>query len=57
MLEGLRQAQMITERQLAAPSVSLRDGMSWLPDAGSNPFKSFLSGDRLANTIDRPPLS
>lgn len=56
MLEKLQKAGMITERQLASPTVNDLPGMSWLPKCGSGygPFKNM---ERLAAFVPRPRLS
>lgn len=55
MMDKLQRAGMITERQLAAPTVN-QSGMSWLPECGSE-YGPFTKMERLAAPVDRPPLS
>ncbi|RYC82304.1 hypothetical protein BFJ63_vAg14791 [Fusarium oxysporum f. sp. narcissi] len=55
MLRKLQAAGMITERQLASPTVSSLPGMSWLPDSGRY-YGPFTQMERLASFIDSPPV-
>ncbi|KAH8766050.1 heterokaryon incompatibility protein-domain-containing protein [Diaporthe sp. PMI_573] len=57
MLSKLTDAGMITDRQLAAPSVNKDPGMSWMPSVEGSPYGPFLAGERIAAQIPRPPLS
>ncbi|KAI3393514.1 hypothetical protein diail_4191 [Diaporthe ilicicola] len=57
MLSKLKDAGMITDRQLAAPSVNEHPGMSWLPNVEGSTYGPFLAGERIAAQIPRPPLS
>lgn len=57
MLSKLKDSGMITDRQLAAPSVNEHPGMSWLPNGDSSPYGPFLAGERIAAQIPRPQLS
>lgn len=56
MLGKLKDAGMITDRQLAAPSVNEHHGMSWLPGVEGSPYGPFLAGERIAAQIPRPQL-
>ncbi|KAL1882924.1 hypothetical protein Daus18300_000562 [Diaporthe australafricana] len=57
MLNKLKDTGMITERQLAAPSVNEDPAMSWLPKVEGYPYGPFLSGERTAIQVSRPQLS
>lgn len=57
MLGKLKDAGMITDRQLASPSVNEHPGMSWLPSVDGSPYGPFLAGERIAAQIPRPQLS
>lgn len=57
MLSKLSDAGMITDRQLAAPTVNEHPGMSWLPKVEGPSYGSFVAGERIAAQIPRPPLS
>ncbi|KAF5676658.1 beta-glucosidase 2 [Fusarium circinatum] len=55
MLRKLQAAGMVTERQLASPTVNSLPGMSWLPESGRY-YGPFTQMERLASFIDSPPV-
>ncbi|WXC64777.1 hypothetical protein SNK03_010589 [Fusarium graminearum] len=55
MLSKLQAAGMITERQLASPTVNALPGMSWLPKCGPY-YGPFTEIERLASFVNSPPI-
>ncbi|KAF5545949.1 hypothetical protein FMEXI_5865 [Fusarium mexicanum] len=55
MLSKLQAAGMLTERQLASPTVNALSGMSWLPACGPY-YGPFTQMDRLASFVKSPPI-
>ncbi|KAG5743586.1 hypothetical protein H9Q70_013698 [Fusarium xylarioides] len=53
MLSKLQAAGMLTERQLASPTVNALPGMSWLPGCGAD-YGPFTQIERLASFVKSP---
>lgn len=56
MLEKVKVAGLLTERQLAAPSINKQPELSWLPENNDPAYGPFLNGERLAVGFGRPKL-